>query len=327
MTTGKAPEGVTGTAGWPEPAVAAVAPGAAARSVLRAYAPVLDAVRGIGWPARERVRSAIAGPHPSTVRGTSAEFVEYRPYRQGDDPRRIDWKLLARTDRVYTRLSEEHAILPTVVVVDASASMAFPPKTLDKWEFARRLAVALAAVARHRGDPAGLVVVGEDGMRVIPPQTRRTVLEEMMRALDVAPAGSPALAPAAAEAFRLGRRVVLITDFLGDAEALLASAKAAMASGREVYAVHVVDPGELDPDPKKLLVTDPEAPSIRRPLPARVRREYQRRFGEWRERLAREWRRAGAVYAMVVPGAEPLRRTVRRITEAGGAPAGVATGA
>jgi uncharacterized protein (DUF58 family) len=325
MAIGKAPGRASGKAGGPESAV--VAPGAAARPVLQAYAPVLDAVRGIGWLARERVRSAVAGPHPSTVRGMSAEFVEYRPYRQGDDPRRIDWKLLARTDRVYTRLSEEHAILPTVLVVDASASMAFPPQTHGKWEFARRLAVALAGVARHQGDPVGLVVAHEDGMRVVPPQTRRTVLEEMMRGLEAVPAGSPALGPAAAEALRLARRVVLITDFLGDAEALLAAAKAAMASGREVYAVHVVDPGELDPDPKKLLVTDPEAPSLRRPLPSRVRREYQRRFGEWRERLAREWRRAGAVYAMVVPGAEPLRRTVRRITEAGGAAVGAATGA
>src|SRR5690606_23704487 len=74
MTTGKAPEGVTGTAGRPEPAVASS--GSAVRSLLRVYAPVLDAVRGMGWPARERVRSAVAGPHPSTVRGTSAEFVE-----------------------------------------------------------------------------------------------------------------------------------------------------------------------------------------------------------------------------------------------------------
>ncbi len=320
MSIGKVPGRVPGTAGRPESGVARSV--ASARSVLQAYAPVLDAVRGIGWPARERVRSAVAGPHPSTVRGMSAEFVEYRPYRQGDDPRRIDWKLLARTDRVYTRLSEEHAVLPTVLVVDASASMAFPPKTHGKWEFARHLAVALAGVARHRGDPVGLVVGHEDGVRVIPPQTRRTVLEEMMRGLEVEPGGSPALAPAAAEAVRLARRVAVITDFLGDAEALLASAKTALASGREVYAVHVVDPGELDPDPKKLLVTDPEAPSLRRPLPSRVRREYQRRFGEWRARLAREWRRAGAVYTLVVPGREPLRRTVRRITLAEGARVG-----
>jgi len=284
---------------------------------LEIYAPVLDAVRGIGWPARHRVRSLAAGSHRSTARGSSAEFIEYRPYRQGDDTRKIDWKLLARTDRVYTRLSQVQTTLPTMVVVDASASMAFPEETLGKWTFARQLAIALAAVARHRGDPVGLVLAHESGVKVIPPQTRRTVLDEMMTTLESAPAGSPPLAPAAAEALRLGARVALISDFLGDVDTLLPLARTAAAERREVYAIHVVDPGELDPDPKKLLVDDPEDRTFRRPLPPSVRAEYLRRFGEWREQLARDWRRAGAVYTMVVPGAEPYRRTVRRITQSG----------
>jgi len=281
---------------------------------LAKYAPVLDSVRGIGWPALYRVRSTVSGPHPATTRGTSAEFVEYRPYRQGDDPRKIDWKLLARTDRVYTRLSQEHAALPTVLVVDASASMAFPEGTLRKWSFACQLAIALAAVARHRGDPVGLVLAHEKGTKVIAPQTRQTVLEEMMHTLETVPSGTPPLAPATREALRLGARVAVISDFLGDTEALLAEARTAAAAGREVYAIHVVDPGELDPDPKKLLVDDPEDRTIRRPLPPSVRAEYLRRFGEWREQLARDWRRAGAVYTQIVPEAEPIRRTIRRIT-------------
>ena len=76
-------------------------------SSLATFAPVLDAVRGIGWPALHRVSSAVPGPHISRVRGTTAEFVEHRPYRQGDEPKKIDWKLVARTDRVYIRLSQD----------------------------------------------------------------------------------------------------------------------------------------------------------------------------------------------------------------------------
>ena len=282
------------------------------------YAPVLDAVRGLSWPALRRVRSAVLGSHPSTARGTSAEFVEYRPYRQGDDPRRIDWKLLARTDRVYTRLSQEQARLATVVVVDGSASMAYPPQTLRKWTYARALAVGLASVALHGGDPVGLAVAHGGGTRVVAPRTRRTVLDEMMRALDVDPSGSPALAPVAGDALRRGGRLVLVSDFLGDADDLLERVKPFVAAGGEVYAVHVVDAGELDPDPKVQLVTDPEEEGLRRPLLGWARREYARRFGEWRQDLARRWRRAGAVYTLVVPDREPLRRTVRRITEGGG---------
>jgi uncharacterized protein (DUF58 family) len=275
---------------------------------------VLDSVRGIGWPALRRVRSAVPGPHVSKVRGTTAEFVEYRPYRQGDDPKKIDWKLVGRTDRVYVRVSQERTILPTMLVLDASASMAFPPVAHAKWDTARQLAIGLAAVARHRGDPVGLALAGVQENRVIAPRTRRTVLEEMMHLLERAPEGEVALGPTAADAMRHGARVVLITDFLGDADALLAAGKTYAAGGGELYAIHVVDRGELDPDPKKLLLSDPEHPEIRRPMSPPARAAYIRRFGEWRSQLARDWRAIGAMYAMVVPGEEQWRQVIRRIT-------------
>jgi len=109
------------------------------------YAILLDAVRGIRWPARSAVRGGIPGAHTSRLRGISAEFTEYRPYRQGDDPRRIDWKLFARSNRAYIRLSNDRAILPTMIVIDASASMAFPVATNAKWKLAAQLGVGLGA--------------------------------------------------------------------------------------------------------------------------------------------------------------------------------------
>src|SRR5918995_1856987 len=117
---------------------------ASARETAPDYAAILDSVRGIRWPARSAVRGGIPGAHTSRMRGSSAEFTEYRPYRQGDDLRRIDWKLFARTDRAYIRLSNDRAILPTTVVLDASASMAFPVESLAKWNLAAQLAIGLA---------------------------------------------------------------------------------------------------------------------------------------------------------------------------------------
>jgi len=285
---------------------------------LGTFAPVLDAVRGIAWPALRRVTSAVPGPHLSVVRGTTAEFIEHRPYRQGDEPRRIDWRLVARTDRVYIRLSQERAISPTMLVVDASASMAFPAPANDKWDLARRIAIGLAAVARHGGDPVGLVVPRADGSRAVEPRTRRTVLDEMMHAVEIAPSGEVALAPAVSEAMRRCRRMVVITDFLGDAAEMLSAARAFAAAGNEVYAIHIVAREELDPDPRRVLLADPENPAVRRPMSPSARAEYLRRFGLWREQLARGWRRAGAAYVMVVTNSEPLRHTIRRITMTGG---------
>jgi uncharacterized protein (DUF58 family) len=281
---------------------------------LATFAPVLDAVRGIGWPALRRVRSAVPGPHVSRVRGTTAEFVEHRPYHQGDDPKRIDWKLVARTNRVYIRLSQERAIHPTLLLLDASSSMAFPAPGNAKWEHARRIGIGLAAVVRHGGDPVGLLVAHPDGLRMVEPRTRRTVLEEMMLAVEVVPGGAQPLLPALRVAMRHARRLVIVTDFLGDTEELLVAARAFVAAGHELYAVHVVAREELDPDPRKLLLTDPEQPAVRRPMSPRARAVYLRRFGAWREQLASDWRRAGAVYAMVVPGEEPMRQTIRRLT-------------
>lgn len=281
---------------------------------LATYAPVLDSVRGIGWPARRRVRSAVPGPHLSVVRGATAEFVEYRPYRQGDDPKRIDWKLVGRTDRVYVRVSQERAVLPTMLLLDATGSMAFPVATRAKWELARRIAIGLAAVARHRGDPVGLALAHPSNARTIAPRTRRTVLDEMMHALDVAPAGDASLAPLGLDAMRRSARLAIVSDFLGDADTLRQAAATFVAGGGEVYAIHIVDAYELDPDPRRLLLTDPEQPALRRPMSPVARATYLRQFAAWRERLARDWRGIGAVYLMLATGAEPLRRSVRRIT-------------
>src|SRR3954468_9742155 len=106
---------------------------------------LLDAVRGVHWPSRKAVAGGPAGTHHSKMRGTSAEFTEYRLYRQGDDARRIDWRLLARSDRAYIRLATDRAVLPTTIVIDASSSMAFPLASNAKWHQAQQLAIGLAA--------------------------------------------------------------------------------------------------------------------------------------------------------------------------------------
>ncbi len=274
---------------------------------------VLDEVRGLVWPARRKTRSALPGAHLAVTHANSAEFVEYRPYRQGDDPARIDWKLLGRTDRVYVRLSPERSVQATMLVVDASASMAFPADTLLKWTTAARLALGLAGLARHGGDPAGVVVAGGGGIRTVAPRTRRSVLDEIARALEPSPSGSPALAPLVETAMRHAARVVIVSDFLGDVDAQITAARRHGAAGREIHAVHVVAQEELEPPRGARLVSDPEQPDLRRPMPEAARREYLRRFGEWRAATARAWRGGGARYTMVVAGGEPLRQSIRRI--------------
>lgn len=275
---------------------------------------LLDSVRGVHWPSRRPVAGGPAGTHQSKMRGTSAEFTEYRLYRQGDDPRRIDWRLLARSDRAYIRLATDRAVLPTTLLLDASSSMAFPLATHAKWQQARQLAIGLAAVAHAGGDPVGVAVHDDVGeMRILPPRTRRSVVSEIARVIDAAePDGVEPLAPTLA-ALR-SPRIAILTDLLGDADELLRTASVHIVGGGEVHLVHIVAREELNPPRRALLAADPEAPSLQRLLVDSTRRTYLEAFGEWRAAMARRWRAAGASYVEVATDEEPAR-AVRRIVE------------
>lgn len=291
-----------------------------ARDAAPDYAALLDSVRGIRWPARSAVRGGIPGAHTSRMRGTSAEFTEYRPYRQGDDIGRIDWKLFGRSDRAYIRLSNDRAILPTTIVLDASASMDFPVATHGKWNFATELAIGLAAVARSSADPVGLVIAGHGAMRQLPPRTRQGVIHEMLRAVsETRPQGNEPLSPAITAAIRVSGRIVVIADFLGDADDMLSNAARAIVAGKEVHAVHIVAASELEPPRDVVLVADPEQPDVRRPLNGDGRDAYVKAYAAWRDKIAHDWSDAGISYSMVVAGRETPDHLIRRMA----APRGV----
>lgn len=275
---------------------------------------LLDDVRGVHWPSRRAVAGGPAGTHQSKMRGTSAEFTEYRLYRQGDDPRRIDWRLLARSDRAYIRLATDRAVLPTSIVLDASSSMAFPLLSHDKWLQAQRIAIGLAAVVHADGDPVGVAVRDDrGGTRVLPPRTRRGVVREIARVVDGAdPDGLDPLAPVVASL--RSPRIAIITDLLGDADELLRAASVHVVGGGEVHLIHIVAREELDPPRRAILAADPEAPTLQRLLVDATRRGYLEAFGEWRETMARRWRGAGASYVEVITDEEPSH-AVRRIVE------------
>jgi uncharacterized protein (DUF58 family) len=277
------------------------------------YGALLDAVRGVRWPARKPVRAAPAGAHHSRQRGTSAEFTEYRLYRQGEDPRRLDWRLLARSDRAYVRLATDRAVFPTLIALDASGSMDFPEAgEISKWEFARTVAVGLAGVAHSEGDPVGLIVLGGGAPIELEPRTRRGVVAEIARAVDTARAGGAASVPERLLNRRLPPRVVLISDMLSETEKLLGALRGHVASGGEAHAIHIVARAELEPPERTVLAVDPENEAIRRPLSDRTRSDYLAAFDRWRAELAQRCRAAGAAYLMAVSD-EPPERTVRRV--------------
>jgi len=149
------------------------------------------------------------------------------------------------------------------------------------------------------------------------------VIHEMIRAIDDSdPAGSLPMSPALTAATRVAGRIVIISDFLGDADDLLGNAARAVVSGKEVHAVHIVAPEEIDPPRETLLVSDPELPDIRRPLTRDARDVYVKAYSAWRDRLAHDWSDAGVSFTEAIVG-EEAPDLIRRIT----APKGVAASA
>ena len=274
------------------------------------YGALLEAVRGVRWPARRPVAGGVPGEHLARTRGVATEFAEYRPYRQGDDPRRIDWKLLARSDRAFIRLAPDRSVMATLIAVDASASMAFPSISDGKWWCARQLAVGCAAVAHGGADPVGLAVASVTGIMRLQPRTRRGVIGEIARTIDaIEPGGSTSLASAFIGA---PLRVLVLTDCLGDLDGLRRAARAHVATGAEVHVAHIVSHAELEPVHRAMLATDPEDALVARPLTDGNRLAYRAAFDAWRDQVARAWRDDGVAYQEVLDS-EAMDVAVRRV--------------
>jgi uncharacterized protein (DUF58 family) len=212
---------------------------------------VLSSIADLELVARVTVDGTIAGLHRSPFHGYTAEFSQYRHYQPGDDLKYVDWKLFARSDRVYTKQYRETTNLPVQLVIDGSGSMSFAGANgVGKLAFARVLAAALAHLGSRQGDAVGLAVVGADLRRYVPGRSGETHLRRLLVALaDIDPSG-PDLTPSA---FRravglLKRRGLLIvfSDLYDDGPEMEREIRRASRMGHEIALFHVLTRDEID---------------------------------------------------------------------------------
>lgn len=275
---------------------------------------LLDAVRTLSWPSARRVHGTRSGAHRSRLRGRAPELSEYRAYRQGDDPRDLDWKLLARSDRPFVRLSDDRAVHETWLVLDASASMAFPSDSLAKWRFTGSMATALASIASRAGDPVA-AVISADRLIVQEPSTRRDLVAQLYNVMQQATVGGTRDVCAALAAVPERARLALITDLLGDAEQLRRVIGARAAAGGETIVVHVISKEELAIPTGFLIVDDPENPTLRRNVDEEMRSQYNRAFRAFIDEQAAQLNAIGVRYVRAI-AEEPVEHGVRRVIAA-----------
>jgi len=189
------------------------------------------------------------GLHRSPYHGFSTEFTEYRPYTPGDDPRQLDWRLYARSDRYYIKKYEDETNLRCHLLVDQSKSMGYGSFSYTKAQYASTLAATLAYFLHTQGDAIGLITFDNKVSQYIPPRNRPGYLRFLMLALETKPAGSATelKAPLIQVAQKVTKRglVVLISDLLAPIDTLEANLGYLRACGHEVVLFNIIDPAEL----------------------------------------------------------------------------------
>lgn len=264
----------------------------------------------------------LAGLHRSARRGFSVEFAEHRQYQPGDEPRHIDWKLVARTDRLHVRQYEEETNLRSMLVVDASASMGWrgDPDRLTKLDYATRLAAALALVLLRQHDAAGLITFDAEVRSVVPSRARRghwhLIAAELLK---LVPASTTAAEPALNRVVSLLRRrgmVVFISDLLLERELTLKALRYLRHRGHEVQVLHIADPAELElAAGEETRFRDPETGRSVTLSP----NDWASAYRDTVSRVVREWgdscRSAGINYSLVttdLPFGTALARSLDR---------------
>ncbi|MEO6877326.1 MAG: DUF58 domain-containing protein, partial [Gemmatimonadaceae bacterium] len=154
-------------------------------------ASVVAAIDDLELAARLVVEGLRTGGHRSPFHGYSTEFRQHRPYRAGDDLKYLDWKLFGRSDRLYTRQFRETTNLSVMIVLDASASMAFPEEGTSKLRYATIVAAALSYLVSEQGHAVGLMTSTSGKLTYVPARGGRPHLRSLLARLDrLSPAGA-----------------------------------------------------------------------------------------------------------------------------------------
>lgn len=250
-------------------------------------------IRSLELRARAVMEGFWKGLHRSPHHGFSAEFSEYRPYVRGDDPRFMDWKVAARSDRWYVKKFEEETNLRCQVVLDASASMDYGSRGHAKCEYGATLAATLGLFLMQQGDAPGLTLFDDKVLDHLPARRRsgqlHALLMRLQRAVErrkVEPGRRNPDQPVASVLFPLGALVqrramlVIISDFLTQLAGLETQLALFRAMGHEIVLVQTLDPAEVDfPFEKSGAFEDMETGRRLVLDPRRARETYLRNLG------------------------------------------------
>jgi uncharacterized protein (DUF58 family) len=210
---------------------------------------ILARISNLELLARSVVEGFINGLHRAPYFGASIDFAEHRGYVAGDDIRRVDWRLFARTDRYYVKQYEADTNTNVSILLDISRSMQFAGKGgVTKLEYACFLAACLAYLAQRQRDRVGILTFDSDIVTHVPPSAKHfnVVLHTLDRARGERPGNLAAPLTKMAEHFKRRGLLVLISDFYEEPDAVLDAIKPLRFLGNDLIVFHVLDQAELE---------------------------------------------------------------------------------
>ncbi len=253
---------------------------------------VLARLSGLELLARTVVEGFIAGLHRSPYKGFSVDFMQYRPYVPGDDLRRVDWKVYARTDRFLVKEFEGETNTRVHLVLDASRSMGYRSHSVSKLEYACYLVASLAYLAIRQRDAAGLVLFDDDIRETLSPRSSKGHLHTLLTSLSNLSLGTGTSfdKPLHAIADQQQRRgfIVLVSDLLSDPDQLIEALRHFRFSGHEVLIFHILDPQEVAFDFDDVMrIRDLETGTRLLVEGSSARKLYQENFSRFQKRIRR----------------------------------------
>ena len=221
-------------------------------------------LRALDLTIGRRIEGLLSGDHRSSILGAGSELAQVRPYVAGDDVRRIEWNVTARTGETHVRVDLAERVLVTWLALDVSASMSFGTAERRKADVAEGVALALGHLASRRGNRLGLVSFGDGNAQAIPPRQGRAGMLGLLLSLRREPVleggGATSLGAALGLVSRLARQrslVAVVSDFRGPRD--WRTPLLQLAGGHDVLAVEIRDPREETlPNVGELRLVDPE---------------------------------------------------------------------
>ena len=242
-------------------------------------------IKNLQLRAKSAVDGFHNGLHRSPLHGFSVEFSEYRPYSLGDDPRTIDWKLFARSDRYYIKKFEDETNRRCYMVVDKSKSMDFGSLAYSKCDYARTVAATLAYYLTLQRDAVGLLTFDQDISDVLTARFRTGQLKRILSLLEKPSSGASTdlQRPLShlAEIIRQRSLIIIVSDFLVPTESLRVPLSMLRARRHEVVLLRVLDPTEATLDLEKAsMLEDIETGHEMYVDPVAAKASYQSKFSK-----------------------------------------------